>query len=88
MGSEALDRAKDVSSELYQTARDQIREEGFTPEAARRTVSAAADRISSEASGIMSGNEGQPGERQAGIRSGQSSGMNTTNPSNMENGNG
>lgn len=72
-GAEALNRAKDVSSDLYRTARDEISEQGFTPNAARSAVRAAADRLGNEADNLMSGNV-----------SGQTA---STSP-NMENGNG
>lgn len=73
MGAEAMNRAKDVSSDLYRTARDEIREQGFTPNAARNTVRAAADRLGGEAENLMSGS---PGNQTA------------SKSSNMENGNG
>jgi ElaB/YqjD/DUF883 family membrane-anchored ribosome-binding protein len=73
MGTDALNRAKHVSDDLYRTTRDEIREQGFTPNAARNAVRAAADRIGGEADNLMSG---------------ESTGQTASNPANMENGNG
>ncbi len=73
VGAEAMHRAQDVSADLYRTARDEIREQGFTPNAARSTVRAAADRIGGEADSLMSG---------------RSDDQTSSNPSDMENRNG